>query len=193
MIKALIFDFAGVITLKDAYWDWLHENIKDLGSKRHIFEKLSADVDRAAITHEEFLNGFAEAAGIKAEEVWPNLKERFVPNEELIANIRELKKKYKIGLLSNFTYPWLKELLDELDLYECFDHTLISSQEKIIKPDPRFFHKMLGLLGVRAEEAMFFDDKQSNIDGAQHLGIHAFLFTTNEKFKEDLGVAGTTN
>src|SRR5947207_1907882 len=62
MIKAFIFDFAGVLTIKDAYWDWLEENVENLKEKRHIFQKLSEDVDRAEISHDAFLTGFAEAA-----------------------------------------------------------------------------------------------------------------------------------
>jgi epoxide hydrolase-like predicted phosphatase len=190
MIKALIFDFAGVITTTDAYWQWISENIKDLESKKAVFQKLSEDVDRAAITHEEFLAGFAKAAGIRANEVWPKIKTKNAINKELVSLIQELKKEYKIGLLSNFTYPWLSELLEEFNLYKYFDHVLISSQEKIIKPDPRIFRKMLALLGTEAKRSVFFDDKEANVRAAEALDIHSFLFTTNEKFKKDLNALG---
>jgi epoxide hydrolase-like predicted phosphatase len=184
MIKALIFDFAGVITVRDAYWEWIKE--KDLEGKRAIFQRLSEDVDRAYITHEQFVNAFAKEMDVPPESVWAGIQARFALNEELVLLIGQLKKKYKIGLLSNFTYPWISELLKEYDLYECFDEILISSREKMIKPDPQFFQRMLDALGVEANEAAFFDDKQANVDAAEKMGIHAFLFTTNDQFRSDL-------
>ena len=56
----------------------------------------------------------------------------------------------------------------------------------MIKPDPQFFQRMLDALGVEANEAAFFDDKQANVDAAEKMGIHAFLFTTNDQFRSDL-------
>lgn len=184
MIKALIFDFAGVITTKDAYWEWVRERGPE--EKRVVFQRLSEDVDRAHITHEQFVADFAREMGVSQKIVWPEIKKRFVVNNELVSLISTLKKKYKIGLLSNFTYPWISALLKDHDLSGCFDEILISSQEKMIKPDPRFFNKMFDLLGVEAQEAVFVDDKQSNVDGALKLSTHALLFTTNNRFAKDL-------
>jgi len=184
MIKAFIFDFAGVITTTDAYWQWIGE--RNLDGKKAVFQKLSEDVDRAHITHQEFVTGFAREMSVAEETVWPEIKTRFLLNGELISLIVELKKQYKIALLSNFTYPWISELLKEHHLQEYFDEMLISSEEKMIKPDPQFFYKMLEALNIEPNEAVFLDDKPSNVEGAKKLGIHAFLFTTNEQFKSDL-------
>ncbi len=74
MIKAAIFDFAGVVTTKDGYWTWLAETVKDLDAKRHVFEKFSQDVDCAAISHDDFICGVASAAGVSPEEVWPEIR-----------------------------------------------------------------------------------------------------------------------
>lgn len=184
MIRAIIFDFAGVITTTDPYWQWINE--KNLKEKGAIFQKLSEDVDRAHITHEQFLAEFARQIDVPKEKVWPEIRSRFLLNNELISLIIELKKEYKIGLLSNFTYPWIAKLLMEYNLRQYFDELLISSEERMIKPDPRFFHKMLDLLNVKAQEAIFVDDKQPNVDGAKKLGIHTFLFTSNAQFRDDL-------
>ncbi len=107
-------------------------------------------------------------------------------NDELVGTIRALHGIYKTGLLSNFTFPWLDELLTEYALRPHFDHVLISSLEKMIKPNPEIFHEMLRRMGVAPEEAMFFDDKAPNVDAARALGLHAFLFTDNDTFKKDL-------
>ncbi|MDP2598589.1 MAG: HAD family phosphatase, partial [Candidatus Liptonbacteria bacterium] len=159
---------------------------RGLENKWDIFQKLSEDVDRAHITHEQFVADFAREIGVPERTVWPEIRARFLLNHGLMDIVVELKKRYKVGLLSNFTHPWLSELLREYDLRKHFDEVLISSQEKMIKPDPRFFQKMLGLLGAEAAESVFIDDKQTNVDGAKNLGIHALLFTTNKQFRNDL-------
>lgn len=190
MIKGLIFDFAGVITQEDAYWGWIGDRVKDLEAKRSIFQKLSEDVDSAAISHKEFIDGLADAAGASRETVWPEIKKRFSLNEELLDDIAFLKRFYKTGILSNFTDPWISELLEEYGVCKHFDEILISSSEKMIKPDPRFYHKILKVLNLQPEEAIFFDDKERNVSGAQKIGMQAFLFTTNEKFKADMESVG---
>ncbi len=183
MIKAFIFDFAGVITTTDAYWQWIGE--RNLEGKRAIFQKLSEDVDRAAITHEYFVENFAKEMDVPVNTVWPEIESRFSPNNELLQLVGTLKERYKIGLLSNFTEPWISGLLEKYTLSPYFDEILISSKEKMIKPDPRFFHAMLDRLGVRAPQSVFVDDKQTNVDAARELGMHAFLFTTNAELRDD--------
>ena len=190
MPKALIFDFAGVITKSDAYWDWVNECVGDAEAKKEIFEKLSEDVDSAAISHDEFMNGLSRAAGISREMIWPEVRKRFLLNEELLEMIAELRRQYKTGILSNFTEPWIRELIADFDLAKHFDKILVSSCEKISKPNPRFFERMLNALTVRPDESIFFDDKKRHVEAAKRIGIRAFLFTTNEELKKDLASCG---
>jgi hypothetical protein len=70
MIKALIFDFAGVIGV-DAYWAWLEENVPDLALQRAYFQALTDQVDRAEISNQEFVRLIAERTGFNSEEIWP--------------------------------------------------------------------------------------------------------------------------
>ena len=186
-LKAIIFDFAGVITTIDPYWTWIEEKFPNLSEdQRTFFQKISNDVDRASITHQQFVDMLANAIEVAPEELWPNILERTEVNQELLGIIKNLKDKYKIGLLSNYTYPWLEELLELYSLSDHFDHIIISSRERLIKPDPKIFYKMLSALNTKAPEAIFFDDKSSNIEGAKRIGIQAFLFTDNDKLKKDL-------
>ena len=54
MIKAIIFDFAGVI-VHEGYWDWLAKKVPDLAGKEKFFLDLSDRTDSGAISHEKFL------------------------------------------------------------------------------------------------------------------------------------------
>lgn len=185
MIKAIIFDFAGVVGA-DGYWVWLRENVKDLESKKEFFHKISIEVDKGIITNEEFVKQIAENLGIEKEIIWPQIFEKIVINYELLNLIKNLKNSYKIGLLTNFTYQWMDELLEKHNLTLYFDQVLISSRHNLVKPEPEAFAKILGMLGVNKDEVIFIDDRQMHIDGANSFGIKTLLFTSNEQLKQDL-------
>jgi len=69
---------------------------------------------------------------------------------------------------------------------------VISSLEKLHKPDHKIFNKTLKLLKIKPAEAIFIDDSQKYIDGGEKVGIKSFLFMTNQKLIEDLKSCGVT-
>src|SRR6185295_13292027 len=102
MIRAIIFDWAGVIG-SDGLWPWLAEHEPDMVSRRAYLQELCDEVDSAKISHDEFIAALAKESGMKPKDVWPSVKKEMVINHELGQIIRHLKANYKIGLLSNFT------------------------------------------------------------------------------------------
>lgn len=59
---------------------------------------------------------------------------------------------------------------------ECFDGTVISALEKCVKPEMGIFQKTMETFGLKAEECLFVDDVQSNVDGAIRAGLMGFRF-----------------
>ena len=57
-----------------------------------------------------------------------------------------------------------------------FAVTLFSGDVQCVKPDPEIFHLLLERLGARPEDCLFFDDRQSNVDGARAVGLKAQLW-----------------
>jgi HAD superfamily hydrolase (TIGR01509 family) len=192
MIKAIIFDWAGVIGA-DGYWVWLAKNVPNLEKERPYFQKISEQVDGGEISNEEFVKLIGAKVNQPTEEIWRGVKAEIIINHELIDYIRQLKTEYKIGLLSNFTYPWLHEIISDNELWELFDHHIISSEHKMIKPNPKIFHKMLAMLGIDASEAIFIDDRQYNVDASNALGIRSFLYTNVSALRDDLAHSGVTS
>ena len=188
-VKAVIFDWAGVIAA-DGYWAWLHKNVPSARENKATFQELSEQVDSARISHDDFMQRLSQESGKPVDQIWDEVKREIVIDENLVAFIRELKQKYKIGLLSNFTHAWLSEILTENNLWDLFDHNVISSEHGIIKPEPEIFHKMLDLLEVAPGEAVFIDDRQYNVDGANAVGIKGLLYTDLETLKKDLNEIG---
>lgn len=186
-VRAIIFDWAGVMAT-EAFWIWGRKNEIDMTQIMAV----DMQVNTGEMRHEEFVAFVAKVSGKKPEEVWKGVKGEMILNEELIARIRELKKKYKIGLLSNFTAPWLREVIDENKLWDLFDEHIISSEHALVKPDRKIYKKMLTLLDVPAEECVFADDRQVNVDAAKKLGIRAFIFSDVAQFTKDLKTVGVS-
>ncbi len=186
-VRAIIFDWAGVIAA-EAFWIWSRKNTVDISPILAV----DMSVNTGEMPHDEFVAVVAKAAGTTPAEAWAGIKKEMVLSRELIALIRELKKKYKIGLLSNFTAPWLREVMDENQLWDLFDEHIISSAHKLVKPDAKIFKKILSMLDVAPDEAIFADDRRINIDGAKKAGIRAVLFTDVEQFKKDLKRMGVS-
>ncbi|WP_425425363.1 HAD-IA family hydrolase [Amycolatopsis saalfeldensis] len=55
------------------------------------------------------------------------------------------------------------------------------------KPDPEIFRLLLEKLGAEPADCLFFDDRQSNVDGARAVGIQAHLWDGAEAARAALG------
>lgn len=185
MVRAIIFDFAGVIGM-DGYWSWLKENVRDL--ERHVddFHEISNRADRGEVTAADFMNFVGSRSGMDPDIVLQQVLSRIIINQPLIDFIRTLKTSYKIGLLSNFVFEWLDPILRQNDLYPLFDSTVISSQVRMIKPEPEIFELACTKLNVLPSEAIFVDDRQMHVDGANRVGLRGVLFRNVETLKLDI-------
>ncbi len=191
MIKAIIFDFGGVIGI-DGYWAWLQKQVPNFAERELFFHHLADQIDRGTITKDEYLNILTKETGVAKSNIWPEIFQTIAINQELLTIITSLKKQYKIGLLSNINATFLEEIFINHDLYKYFDEMFISSQHGVIKPEAAAFEKCLSMLKVTKDEALFFDDRQVHVDAANKFGLQAFVYTTNEKLTQDLREHGIT-
>lgn len=183
--KAIIFDWGGVLA-NNGYQAWVRKNVQDTNA---LFS-IARFVDDGSMSQEEFEQTLARVSGLSASEAWAGVKKEVVLNSTLVANIREWKRKYKIALLSNYSSPWLRELIFEYQVADLFDVSLISSEHKLAKPDPEIYKKILSMLGVSAKEAVFVDDLTENVEAARKLGFTGVLFTSNENLLKELKKLG---
>lgn len=78
----------------------------------------------------------------------------------------------------------IEYLTKTLKLNEVFEEIYSSARIGIKKPDTKFFEFISEDLSVPYDQIIFWDDKQSNVDSARSLGIHAYLFEGLDKMKE---------
>ena len=91
--------------------------------------------------------------------------------------LRKLRKKYKLGLVSNLSISEsASEILDKFDLTQFFDVILISGAINKRKPSREIFERALKTLGVSAEKTLFIGDTpQLDIEGPKNVGLKAVL------------------
>lgn len=186
MYKAIIFDFFDVVRT-DAYKSWLA--LHDYKLEGEFLEAVKRQ-DRGEINTNEFLAILSRVTGQAAEDIFEEMESGATIDYDVLALIQTLRDRYKVGLLSNAPKGFLRALLHEHDLEKHFHEIVISSEVGFIKPEADIFRHMLAKLEVRAEDALFIDDSQKNIDGAQAVGITGILFTGASTLKKDLEALG---
>ena len=99
-----------------------------------------------------------------------------IPMEGMYELVRELKETgYGIYLLSNASVRQ-HAYWPRVPGSEFFDGTLISADEKVMKPLPEIYHLCMERFGLKAETCIFIDDVKANIDGAAACGIAGVVF-----------------
>ncbi|MFQ6086637.1 MAG: HAD family hydrolase [Candidatus Bathyarchaeia archaeon] len=103
--------------------------------------------------------------------------------EHVFLVLRELKKKYSLGLVSNFAYPpAIRQTLRRFRLSGFFDAVVISGDIGWRKPSPKIFEKALEALRVSASEAVFVGDAPfHDIAGARQVGMKTVLLRRSDE------------
>lgn len=97
-------------------------------------------------------------------------------NDNLISQLPNLFKKYKLYILSNIT-PWFIEtFLKKYNLEQCFEGIVESCNVWYRKPNDKIYQYLLSEYKLNPNETVFFDDKQENIEAAEKNGITGVLF-----------------
>ncbi|WP_328447212.1 MULTISPECIES: HAD family hydrolase [unclassified Amycolatopsis] len=84
-----------------------------------------------------------------------------------------------LALLSNAPSVF-GEWVRAQDWARLFKVTLFSGDVRCVKPDAKIFELLLEQLGAEPGDCLFFDDRQSNVDGAKAVGLKAQLWNGAE-------------
>lgn len=103
------------------------------------------------------------------------------PNEPTLQWAEELRR-------HGFFTPILSNMPGDVGTYvkACtwiadFDPCIYSCDSGSVKPDKAIYEHCLELLKLPAEQTLFLDDREENVEGARRIGIHSICFTTFEQ------------
>jgi 2-haloacid dehalogenase len=88
----------------------------------------------------------------------------------------ELKPKFKLYGLTNFSAETIGKAYKRYPFFQEFDGIVVSGDEKMIKPDKRFYQILFDRYAVNPAETVFIDDNIHNIIAGRELGLHCIHF-----------------
>ena len=193
MIKTIIFDWGGVLTIGK-----YTESVLDVIDKRSTididevytaFDNFVGLMDLNEIDFEEFVEKANRLlnSNFTIEEMTHIFHEAMNLNKEIVNMIKKLKGKYSILMLSNNNKP-IKGIFKNHynDIFSLFEKAYFSCDFAMRKPEKEFFMLVLKDSQLTPDECVFIDDKDKNIEAARELGFNAILFRDNDHLIEDL-------
>lgn len=104
---------------------------------------------------------------------------------EALKVLNELKKNYKLGLISNTFYQSFEGLEEKFKMQEIFDVILKSYETKILKPNPKIFEIMIKELKISKDEVLMVGDSlKDDVQAAEDFGIKGILIDRKGKHPE---------
>ncbi len=199
-IRALIFDFGGVIT--NMRWDVAREIEQQHGLERNTLLRTLYDADdwRAVEIGQGDIEVWREAAHHRLEEAsgrpLPLLHEQWRRSwgliEENIALVKALRPPYRTGILSNADLTLEERLRDGLGLRHLFDDVISSAVVGMAKPEHRIYLLAAERLRLPPDECVFIDDLERNVTAAREVGMAAVHFRVDrgDKLADQLAELG---
>jgi putative hydrolase of the HAD superfamily len=188
MYKAVIFDFFGVFCAPPATI-WFKETVPGYEAKLSAFQSFCTQCDLGKLSRADFNTQVSELTGVPIAEIVRGIEAQTVINDSLVAYVRTLKERYRITCLSNGSREWTLQVIDDHGLHDMFEQIVLSGDLGIVKPNPEIYVAALDKLGLPASQVIFVDDRKTNTDAAEALGIRSIVFTDTQAFVKDFETA----
>lgn len=182
MIKALVFDFDGLIVDTESLWFDVYKEVLveydcelkledfalSIGTKDDVLYERLTKIARKPINRIEIDRKTHE----RYQQQMSQLHLREGVNEYLKA-AKELG--LKIGLASSSSRNWVQGFLEKFNIKEFFEVVKTSDNVKKVKPDPELYLQAIQELGVKPYEALAFEDSKNGLIAATKAGLHCVI------------------
>ncbi|MFN2611918.1 MAG: HAD family hydrolase [Solirubrobacterales bacterium] len=180
MIKALVFDFGGVLT--NPVWESFAAFCLEEGLEPETIKQLFRRdpgalaelraLETGELEEKEFEAGFSRRLGIEnsdglIERLFAGMK----PEEQMLEAVRTARAGgLKTALLSN---SWSVDHYDRELLAELFDVSVISGEVGMHKPQLQIYELTARRLELEPSQCALIDDLRENCEGAEAIGMTA--------------------
>lgn len=193
--KVIIFDLWGTLLENGIFPSPSRQTKKIMGLFDMPFQQYIESFEKAFMTKnfenlkQAFDNVFYE---MNVDPVPHNREEKLIglwnknklfvkPYEDTIEVLSNLKKKYKIVLLTNSPF-YTKEIIEKFKMNDLFDKIYFSCETGLLKSNPKSFEMVLDDFKVKPSECLMIGDSiESDMEGAKMLGIPGILIDRREK------------
>lgn len=184
MIKNIILDIGDVL-VKSNYREFFaakgydEETVERL-EKATFFSPVWKELDRGEWSFSQIIDGFVkndpklEGALRTVFADMGGFITAFPYAVDWVCGLKE--SGFKVFCLSNISDKICRDCAKEMEFLRYTDGYILSYREKLIKPDPAIFRLLLERYCLSAEECVFIDDIEQNVNAARALGIHGIVF-----------------
>ncbi len=189
MTKTIIFDLGAVMV------NWNPQAIVlaftvDASLQQSIINKLFLsplwiEFDNGLITETELIARASSALSLsinQVSELMALAKKSLSAKPEMV---KLLQLAHNTGLktycLSNLSHEWFYYLTQRHEFFKLFDGKVISAQEKMGKPNPIIYTRLIERYNINVNNTLFVDDREDNIQAAKKLGIKGIVFQHTEE------------
>lgn len=178
MIKAIFFDFDGVLTTNSNGSGTICRNIVDalpdisFDTLYPCYRAQHPLLLSGKVKHADIWDDVCGCVGtnIDIAILYDALKK--VPmNTAMFALAKELRKKYKTGIITDNTKERFDAILREISLDRLFDVIILSADTGGRKDEPQIFEEALRMAGCSAQECVFIDNQERNLVVPSRMGF----------------------
>ena len=194
MIKNLIFDFGKVLVDYDfkAFFRKYIPNTERCQAFTPVLynEELQQMLDREERPFDVIMEDWIENHKEFEHEIryfnehYPEIVTNEV--EGMYELLTQLKAEgYKLYGLTN----WCSKVyltMAQFPIFKLLDGQIISSEEKVIKPEPEIYQRLFDKFNLKPEECIFADDRAENIEGGSRLGMDGIVFKDAKQYEREL-------
>jgi HAD superfamily hydrolase (TIGR01509 family) len=187
MIRALVFDFDGVILDTETpffrSWQEIYQahgydiSLQDWGSMLGS----SSDPQEPYNRLEGYLGGSLDREAMRSKRLHRELElletETILPGiESALIEGRQLG--FKLAVASSSEREWVTKHLERLDLLSVFDCIMCAEDVKFTKPYPDLYEAVCRVLDLQPAEAIAFEDTQNGVLAAKRAGLYCVAIPT---------------
>ncbi|MDP1884554.1 MAG: HAD family phosphatase [Candidatus Moranbacteria bacterium] len=193
MIKAIFFDLGNVL-VKEGFASGIREYEKNnslaegsLYRAMHDFPYWK-DFSLGNISEDTYFSEVIKnfKGELDVEKLRKTIFKNFIQNVKLVEYIKALKKKYKIGIISNNPKEWFEYFFNSFGWDGIFNIVAVSGNLHIRKPAKEIFDYALAQAEISGEEAIYVDDRPDRVEGAILAGMKVLIFEETKSLIKNL-------
>lgn len=103
---------------------------------------------------------------------------------ELLAELRA--REVPLYALTNWSAETFHHAEARFEFLGWFRDIVVSGRERVTKPDPEIYRRLLDRNELSPDRGVFIDDVPANVDGARAVGLEAVHFRSPQALREEL-------
>lgn len=193
MIKAVLFDFDGVLTTdatgSESIWNYVCKKTGlDIEKFKNVYYKYNDDLLDGKTNHKDIWEPLCKELNTNID--INILYESFINtpiDNKMMEIVHKLKEQdYKIGMVTDNKKDRIDDIVKYYNWKQTFDKIAISAEIGSGKEHNRIFEETLKSLNVKAEECVFIDNQEKNLIIPKNMKMKVIYFDHEKRNYEQL-------